>query len=46
LNAIAEYASDLVRALEPATLTVTPKLELKALVKRLESPATERNRKA
>jgi hypothetical protein len=42
LNTIAVCASDLVRALEPARLTPTPKLMLTALVERLESPATGR----
>jgi hypothetical protein len=42
LNAIVECANDLVRALEPARLTPTPKLLLVALVERLESPATGR----
>ena len=38
LNAIVECAGDLVRALEPATLTTTPKLLLTALVERLRHP--------
>jgi hypothetical protein len=37
---IAEVAGDLVRALEPAKLTATPKLLLTALVERLEAPAS------
>jgi hypothetical protein len=40
LNVIVEYLGDLVRALEPATLTTTPRLVLTALVERLEAPAT------
>ena len=44
VNAIAECASDLVRALESARLTTTPKLLLVALVERLETPATGRKR--
>jgi hypothetical protein len=44
LNAIAETAGDLVRALEPATLTITPRLVLTALVERLETPATGRKK--
>jgi hypothetical protein len=35
LNAIVECAGDLVRALEPARLTTTPKLMLTALVEGL-----------
>jgi hypothetical protein len=42
LNVIAVCAGDLVRALEPAKLTSTPKLMLAALVERLETPATGR----
>ena len=42
LNVIVEYAGDLVRALEPATLTTTPRLVLTALLERLEAPATRR----
>ncbi len=42
LNTIAVCPSDLVRALEPARLTTTPKLLLVALVERLETPATGR----
>ena len=44
LNAIAVCAGDLVRALEPARLTTTPKLLLVALVERLETPATGRGK--
>jgi hypothetical protein len=44
LNAIATTASDLVRALEPARLTSTPKLMLTALVERLGTPATGRRK--
>jgi hypothetical protein len=44
LNAIAVAARDLVRALEAATLTNTPKLLLSALVERLEAPATGRKK--
>jgi hypothetical protein len=40
LNAIAETAGDLVRALNPAALTTTPKLLLTALVERPGTPAT------
>jgi hypothetical protein len=39
LNAIAETAGDLVRALEPAALTITPRLVLIAPAERLEAPA-------
>jgi hypothetical protein len=46
LNVIAEYAGDLVRALEPAKLTPTPKLVLTALVARLEAPATGRKKRS
>lgn len=42
LNVIAVRAGDLVRALEPARLTPTPRLMLTALVERLEGPATGR----
>jgi len=44
LNAIATVAGDLVRALEPAWLTPTPKLVPTALVEQLESPATGRKK--
>jgi hypothetical protein len=44
LNVIAEFAGDLVRALEPATLTTTPRLVLTALVERLKAPATGRKK--
>ena len=44
LNTIAVCASDLVRALEPARLTTTPKLLLVALVERLGTPATGRKK--
>jgi hypothetical protein len=42
LNVIVECAADLVRALEPARLTTTPKLLVTALVERLETAATGR----
>ncbi len=42
LNSIVETAGDLVRALELATLTITPRLVLTALVERLQTPATGR----
>jgi hypothetical protein len=40
LNVIAVRAGDLVRVLNGASLTPTPKLMLLALVERLEAPAT------
>ena len=42
LNVIAVCAGDLVRALEPANLTPTPRLMLTALVERLNGSATGR----
>ena len=45
LNTIAERANDLVRALQPARLTTTPKLLVVALAERLETPATGRGKK-
>ena len=44
LNVIVECAADLVRALEPARLTPTPKLLLTALVERLGTPAPGRRK--
>jgi hypothetical protein len=44
LNSIAVTANDLVRALEPARLTPTPKLLLTALVERLGTPAPGRRK--
>ena len=44
LNAIVECTGDLVRALEPARLTTTPRLLLTALVERPETPATGRRK--
>jgi hypothetical protein len=44
LNIIVVRAGDLVRALEPARLTTTPKLMLTALVEQLTKPATGRGK--